>query len=144
MWLAALVFGLAGGLIGLFAVMGAAGEGWMVLAPIAGLAAAGCGALLWKGIIGTRERPPLWRGVLTGFLVGFIAHPVAWYGMILFNYSFGGLSSLGEEPLGPWDGLGGAFVFSFWSWLLFGWITILVGALLGSAMVWRVRSRSLN
>ena len=118
-------------LSGFFAVAGAEGEGWMVLVVPAGLSAFLVGAGLWRLLVVTRQRIRWWHGTLTGALTGLLAHPVCWYLMILYLYLSDTKSSLGEDTLGPLDGVGGAFAFSFWSLLLFGWLTAPVGAIIG-------------
>ncbi len=134
-----LIFGVPALFVGWIAVAGSEGSGWHILAPFAGLAAALCAALLWYFWILSRKNQKRWQGALAGGLVCLIAHPVAWYLLILYNFFFGEGSSLGDDPIGPIDGLWGAFVFSFWSLLFYGWLTLPIGAICGALLIRRSR-----
>jgi hypothetical protein len=67
-------------------------------------------------------------------VIGLLSHPLAWYLAILWHYLSGDRASTGDEPLDPIMGITDSFVFSFWSLLLAGWLTIPVGAALGALL----------
>ncbi|MBK1649352.1 hypothetical protein [Rhabdochromatium marinum] len=141
----ALPFGLLCALVGLgvggYAVHSAIGEGWQRLPICAALAAFLAGFGLWYWLIERRKALRHRAGILTGALTGALAHYLCWYLLILsanLDYLwFGTTSSLGEPPMTPFQGLAGAAVFSGWSLILFGWVTIPAGALLGWLMIRR-------
>jgi len=50
-------------------------------------------------------------------------------------------SSLGEPPLNVIEAIPAALVFSFWSLLFFGWITVPAGALIGASAIAAIKWR---
>jgi hypothetical protein len=87
---------------------------------------------------------PLWRifcrsdrgisgrgGAIAGILVGLFAHPVTWYLTIVWAYTTGVRSSLGEPAANPVEAITGCFAFAFWSILLTGWVTMPAGGIVG-------------
>lgn len=122
-------FGVAGAACAFAVTFGAAGGGWFIVPLAASLGAFLVGLVLWS-----RRATSRWRSTLIGALTGGLAHPVAWYLAILWNWATGSTSSLGEAPLDPIDGLWGCLVLSAWSLLLVGWITVPAGALVGFAI----------
>lgn len=139
--IAALTFGAAGALCAWPFFRAADDAAWRLMVPFSGLAAFILGGLSSFTLLDDRSRHPRLRGVLAGVLTGILSHPLAWYLFIVFNFLRGARGSLGEEPLGPADGLLGALVLSAWSWLLAGWLTVSVGALAG-IMLSRQRVKS--
>lgn len=129
--IAALTLGAAGVLCAWPFFRAADNAAWQLMIPLSGLAAFIVGGLSSFILHDERSRHPRLRGVLAGVLTGILSHPLAWYLGILFNFFRGARGSLGEEPLGPVDGLLGALVLSASSWLLAGWLTVSVGALAG-------------
>lgn len=137
---------------GLGAVVGfgvshdAVGQGWDRLAYYAAAAAALTFMLLWWLIMERRQRFGAVRGALTGAVGGLLAHYPCWYLVILGqNVSYWYLkyfgSSTTQAPIDPFEGLGGAFALSFWSWLLFGWLTAIIGAIAVGAYAWNINRR---
>lgn len=124
----------------------AVGQGWDRLTYYAAVAAALTSMPLWWLIMERRQRFGAVRGVLTGAVGGLLAHYPCWYLVILGQYvSYRYLKYLGssitEVPTDPFEALGGAFILSFWSWLLFGWLTAIIGAIAVGAYAWNVNRR---
>lgn len=123
---------------GLVVSLGAQGAGYQWFFVPAVLAAFGSGALLWRVLPERfpRHRPLL--GALAGALAGVVAHYVTWYlGYLGFNLCFwltgGCTGSLGDPPANLLQALAGAAALSFFSLLVFGWLTAPIGAVLGWA-----------
>jgi len=142
-----LVFGVlcagSGAAVGMTVSVGAVGEGWGGFSFYAATAAGLTAAPLWWFALERRRRFGAARGALVGALVGLLAHYPCWYlailGQNISYWVFGQPgSSLGEAPLDPFNGLGGALVLSFWSWLLLGWFTAIIGALVGGVYARRI------
>jgi len=77
-----------------------------------------------------------------GAFGGVVSHYVCWYIHFVFAYlgyeMFGFYeSSLGEGPANPVQALLGAFAFSMFSLLIFGWVTVSAGAWVGYFSVHR-------
>ena len=130
-----LVFGIAG-----FATAGlllhkSGGEGWELFRYFAGIASLLVSGLVWA-LLSRGRIPGLARGAGMGLLVGLLAHPVTWYLASMYNYVRMMQSHNGDEPLGPVTGVAGALVFSFWSLLFTGWITLPLAAGLGALAAW--------
>jgi hypothetical protein len=115
------------------------GDGYqwfLVAAPAASFLT---GAFLWwlllarKGLYGTA------RGALTGAAAGAVAHWVCWMfiliGSNLCNALTGGCTgSLGDAPMGLLEAIPATLLFSGFSLLFFGWITVPAGALIGGLL----------
>jgi hypothetical protein len=147
------IFGcVIGALIGVYISLNAVGSGYELLPFSAGLAALVCTAGFWWLILDRNKKYTLLRGAYAGGLSGITAHYVCWYLMILAqNICYWGwrgcVSSLGDPPANPLLGLWGALIFSFWSLLLLGWLTVPVGALTAGIFAAWIRyrlSRTLN
>jgi len=125
----------------------AVGQGWDRLTYYAAVAAALTSMPLWWLIMERRQRFGVIRGALTGAVGGILAHYPCWYLLILGRYaSYQYLKYVGspttEVPVGPYEGISGAFALSFWSWLVFGWLTAIIGAIAVGAYAWNIdRSR---
>ena len=139
--IAAAVFGCLGLALAYPVVSLAPGKGWHLLIISSGLATFAVGLVLWRRLCAAARATSPRRGALVGALTGLLAHPLAWYFLILFNYLFGGPNSLGDQPLNPLEGLWGCFVFAFWSIFLTGWFTIPAGAITGWLLVRAMRGR---
>jgi len=128
--------GLVGLAVGLIVRSTATGEGYEAFPLYALVAGFLTGTAAWWLLV---ARPGAYRGrrgALAGALAGLVAHYVCWYLMILGSnicyWLWGGcVSSLGEPPVDPLYGLVGAATLSLVSLLLFGWLTISAGALIG-------------
>ncbi len=132
---AGLAFGLAGLGVSLVFLRGVA-AGWQVFLFCAPLAAFGVGFLAWSLLLARWPQPRPWAGAAAGALVGFLAHPAAWYLAILYFYFSGATSSLGEPTLDPVVGLPASLLYSALSWLAAGWLTVPAGALIGGLLAY--------
>jgi hypothetical protein len=126
---------IAGGLFGAGAAIVAAAivagmmapdQGWWVLVPEAGLAAALCAAPAWALLIGGTGPLP-GRGALAGAWVGAASHPVLW---VLFE--------IGSSR--PFDVVTWIY-FLVLGFALTGWITVPAAALLGALLGWLLPPR---
>jgi hypothetical protein len=141
---------LAGTGIGLWVSRNSTAGDWAGFPIFAALAGALTAGFFWWFLLARRGRYHVRRGILAGMLAGFSGHWICWYLLIMTRnvcyWTTGGcLSTLGERPVDPLYGLWGAVVLSAASLLLFGWLTIPLGALLGGlAAAWlrRLASRS--
>lgn len=112
--------------------------GWtgMLFAAPAGSFLAGF--LFWLVFQWRTPTPGQWRGLLAGLTAGAAGHWFCWYLLIIIqNLRFvflGEVSSLGEPPLTPLQGLWGACVFTFFSIVIMGWATIPAGGAIGFFM----------
>lgn len=135
-----LYFGLAGLCCGFLIFSNAKGAGWEKMIYASALAAFLTGTLVWWILVDRSGSTSIWKGALAGGLTGLLAHPLAWYVGIILNYFSGTKSSLGDEPMNPLTGLWGALVFSLFSWLVVGWLTVLVGGLVGTLIAFARRT----
>jgi hypothetical protein len=128
----ALVFGGSGCVLAYLIVSqrGRVGD-WWPLVVASGLSASAVGLLLWRLLCATSQSVSRRRGALAGALTGLLAHPVAWYLALVWNYLLGHTSSLGDTPSGPLESLAGCLVMTFWSLLIVGWLTVPAGAVVG-------------
>jgi hypothetical protein len=128
----ALVFGGLGFVLGYLIVSqrGRVGD-WWPLAVASGLSAWAVSLLLWRLLCATSQPVSRRRGALAGALTGLLAHPVAWYLALVWNYLLGHTSSLGDKPSNPLESLAGCLVMTFWSLLIVGWLTVPAGAVVG-------------
>ena len=121
---------------------GSAGAGWGWLPLLAGLSAFASAALCWGLFVARRPRPTVVRGALAGAAAALLAHYGTFYLLIvrqnISHWVYGTVSSLGEPPVGLWDGLVGAVAFTLFSYLFIGWFTIPVGALIGGVYARRL------
>ena len=100
------------------------------------IAAFSTSALLWYFFVYTKTEASFLRGAVVNGASGLLAHYVCWYLWIAFvsiEYYITGkpVSSLGEPPMGLLHGIWGAATFSFFSLLMFGWLTVPIGAFIG-------------
>lgn len=105
-------------------------------------------AVAWWCWRETAHRVRLGDGALRGALVGSASHCLTWYFMIVDAFvraSLGDKSqmSLGEMPMNPILAIAGALVYSFFSLLVVGWVTVPGGAALG-AMLSYINRKSLG
>lgn len=99
--------------------------------PASAVAAGSAGMLTWRLFVASHGKPPRRRLVLAGLTAGVIAHPLAWYLFLVWNYFAGTTSSLGERTMNPLEAAAGALVFSVWSYFLAGWLTLPAAGALG-------------
>lgn len=112
------------------------GEGWGWLPIPAALGAFLSGWLLWRLLPERLPKRRLTWGVIAGGAAGLVSHYVTWYLFIVglnlcYRLTGGCVSSLGDPPAGPLGAFVAAAGFTFFSWLILGWITLLLGAALG-------------
>jgi hypothetical protein len=123
--------------LAIYSISTGSGYQWFLLSAPA--AAFLTGAFLWwlllarKGLYGTA------RGALTGAAAGALAHWVSWMFMLigsnLCNALTGGCTgSLGDAPMGLLEAIPATLLFSGFSLLFFGWITVPAGALIGGLL----------
>jgi hypothetical protein len=112
------------------------GEGWAEFPFCAGAAAFMTSLTVWWLHVARTDKPGTMRGAAAGLAIGVLAHPVTWYVLICWNWMLAGLSlrhpSAAGDPLNPVTGVLGALVFSVWSIVIVGWITVPAGALVGT------------
>ncbi len=140
-WAAGLAFGVAGASSAVFVLWYARGTGWWLIPVGATLSAFLCGVFSWRVFSSRNGDISYLRAGLAGALAGVVSHPVTWYLAILLSLVTG-VTGYGEmRVLGPGDGLWASLVFSFWSLLLAGWITVPLGAVTGIGVLWAHRRR---
>lgn len=136
----AALFALVGLLVGRAVSWDAIGSGWALFPLYAVLAGFVTAFALWQRLIGARPSVRRRRALVTGALTGLLSHPLCWWLLILGanidHLLFGTVSSLGEPPMNPLQGLVGALGYSLFSLYLVGWLTVLAGVLL-AWLVWR-------
>jgi len=81
------------------------------------------------------------RGILVGIFIALFSHYVYWYiALISFNigyYIFDiPAGSLNEPPIDLISGIFYMWVYTLYSWLFFGWISILIGGTIGGFYVY--------
>lgn len=130
-----------GAAVGGLVARDAVGEGYALFPLWAAAGGFGAGFGCWLWLVARRAQPRRGRGILAGALAGLLGHWCCWYLAIAwarlgYLVHGGNLGSLGEPPMPLFVGLAGAAIFSFWSLLIFGWLTIPGGALLGLLLSW--------
>lgn len=128
------IFGIIVGSIVFFLAIGNGYEFTTYVLPIANFITA---YILWKLIIG-KNRITKSKILITGILSGIINHYLFWiisscifYTGFLINGSF--KDSLGGSPASPIQMLYGGIPLSFFSLILFGWLTVVFS--LSSALI---------
>jgi hypothetical protein len=115
----------------------ATGDGYAVFLLAAPIAAFATAALFWWWLL---DRPSIHtktRGAIAGALAGAVAHYVCWLLLMLGASACHAVlgacaDSLGDVPMGPVDALWAAGLYSLFSLLLFGWLTVPAGAMAGA------------
>lgn len=77
------------------------------------------------------------RGALAGALAGAVAHYVCWLMSMLGMWACHGLTSacaVTGDPIGPLEAFWVAAIYSFFSLLFFGWLTVPAGAIIGAGV----------
>ena len=69
------------------------------------------------------------RLIIVGILVGLLSHWLCWYLITLeMNFRYWVLAEyFSSPPINPLFGIAGVFVFCLYSWVFFGWATIIGG-----------------
>ncbi len=120
--------------VGLYIAITAIGNGYQFFAVAAPLAAFVVGGILWSRIV--KDKFDSTKIIITGLLTGTISHYITFVllsiGMNICYWTIGGCTgSLGEPPASILSMIGGAFAFSFFSLLFFGWITVPCSIIIG-------------
>lgn len=118
---------IIGFLIGAYVAFTAIGDGYYIFAIAAPLAFFLTGGLFWKLIV--KKTFHIVKILITGLLTGIISHYITFMvlsiGINICYWTTGDCTGpLGEAPPTIIDMITGAFTFSFFSLLFFGWITI--------------------
>jgi hypothetical protein len=127
----AVVFGGAGYIIAYLILPRPETRDWHLLTISSGAGAFGVSYVLGRVLCSSSRLLSGRRGALVGVLTGILAHPVAWYLMIVWSYVSGVRSSLGERAVNPLEGLTACLVYACWSVVLTGWLTVPAGGILG-------------
>ena len=131
-------YGLAnaiiGLIVGLYIAISAIGDGYYVFPIAAPLAAFIVGGFLWTKIV--KDGNDLTKIIITGLLTGTVSHYVTFVllsiGMNICYWTTGECTrTLGDPPASILTMLGGAFAFSFFSILFFGWVTAPYSIIIG-------------
>jgi hypothetical protein len=127
---------IIGLLIGTFVSINAIGNGYYVFIIAAPISAFVVGGFLWKFLIDEKNQSQTVKKIITGILTGTLSHYFTFILLsIIMNVCYwttgNCLSSLGEKPASILDMLTGAFAFSFFSLLFFGWITVPASIMIG-------------
>jgi hypothetical protein len=130
---------LIGLIIGTHTAITAIGDGYYVFGIAAPIAAFFTGGLLWRLIV--KDKLVTIRIVITGLLTGTISHYVTFMLLsiqsnICYWTSGGCTDSLGGPPASIMSMLTGAFGFSFFSLLFYGWITAPSSVIIGLILKW--------
>lgn len=130
----------------LIAATAKADDHWLFIA-VAPVAAFITGGLLWRLFIGEQRPVTVPRVLLTGLLTGTVSHYIAWLllsvALNLTYWTFGiGGGSLNDPPAGVWEMLPGGFLYSFFSLLFYGWLTVPGAIVCGMLVRWHTRDRS--
>lgn len=102
-------------------------------APLAALL---IGPALWWRFLISVDKLSIKRGVLIGLVGSILVHPLTWFFALIFS-SLAGMRTIAggfilENPFThPLELFAGSFVYAFFSLLIVGWITVLIGGLLG-------------
>jgi hypothetical protein len=135
-----------GALTAVLVLASATGAGYEWLLVAAPAAAFVCGATLWWLIMERRGRSGTARGVLTGAIAGAVAHYLCWLLLIWASSAChaitgGCTDSLGQAPMSPLHAIPAAAVYSGFSLVFYGWLTIPAGGLIGGLLATVRRSK---
>lgn len=128
-----------GALTALLVVSSATGAGYEWFLVAAPAAAFVTGTLLWWLCMVRKHRFGTVRGVLTGAIAGVIGHYVCWYfifaAFFACNVITGGCTdSLGQAPINLFYAIPAAAVYSVFSLIFYGWLTVPAGGLMGGLL----------
>lgn len=101
----------------------------------------------WYILVERPKKFSLKRTAAVGALGALLSHYVCWYCFLIvanIQYRFFGLrlGSLGDEPIDLFTGLGAMWLFTLFSWLFVGWVTVPMGAFLGTLYGYRIKRGS--
>lgn len=106
-------------------------QGWREMIFASALGAFLSTLFLWKKFILLHPNPTIWRGAGIGVLISILSYPISWYLVLLYGYITGATDSLGGKAANPVESIAGAFIMSFASFIFLGWLTVLIGAIIG-------------
>jgi hypothetical protein len=87
------------------------------------------------------NRLTLRRGIVVGLLGSVVAHPLVWYLANLVAYLIGmPTAGFGILVMNPWLDLIGCLFLAPFSLLYVGWLTALLGSMMGASFTWAYRS----
>lgn len=131
--LCGITFGAAAFVCSLLIFVAVAQGDWVSLIFAAPVAAFLVSVPLWLLVI-LSGKTTILRGAVVGALTGFLSHPLAWYIASVLMWLSGTVSSMGERTLNPIEAVFGSVIFSIFSLLFFGWLTVPVGAVVGGVL----------
>lgn len=136
---------IVGLLVGIDVYTNAIGDGYSIFIFAAPLAIFVTGIFIWH-VTMKDEEISLVRVFIVGLLVGTISHYFTWLFVSVFMnlcywFTGGCTDSFGEPPVSILTMLGGGFIYSFFSLLFYGWITILGSVLSGLLLMFIMKSR---
>ena len=140
----ALLYGLfnafVGLIVGFYVYIKAIGDGYGIFMLSAPLAMFGIGSLVWRITMKNEEIKPE-RIVFLGVLTGTITHYFTWvFTSVFLNLCYwctgGCTDSFGNSPESIVFMFRYGFVYSFFSLLFYGWVTVLGSILCGMIMWW--------
>ena len=134
----------SGLLVGILVLGLATGDGYFMFPIAAAVAAFFTGGIFWRLINGNSKELKTGRVILTGILTGSVSHYICWIllsiAMNICYYTTGDCEdSLGAGPAPVSTMLAGGLVLSFFSLLLFGWLTVLVSTAIGFILKFRLK-----
>lgn len=115
-------------------------DSWLlyVAAPLAALL---IGPLFWWRFLLKPNRLTLQRGIAVGLLGSVVAHPLTWYLANLLAFLLGRpTGGMGVLVMNPLLDLVGCLVIAPFSLLYAGWLTALLGGVIGGSFTWAYRS----
>jgi len=97
--------------------------------------------IFWYFLIEKPKKYTIKRGIVVGISTALFSHYVCWYSMIIganigyyiFDIPIG---SLNEPPIDPISAIAYMWVYTFYGWLFFGWISILIGGTIGGIFIY--------
>ena len=99
------------------------------------LAALVAPAVAWQWLIEERERRSIPAGIFAGAVGVVLAHHLTWYFQLLvFNVQYWLLGQSHVRPMDPLLGFFGVSVFTAISLVMYGWLTIPFGLIVGGLM----------
>jgi hypothetical protein len=111
-------------------------SGWGILIVASTVAAFLTSFGLWYWLMAKRPQVTVKAGIVTGGLIGLLAHPLAWYLGILLLFFSGQTDSLGERTATPIEGILIALIYTLFSLAFIGWVTIPLGAIVGGVIAY--------
>lgn len=132
---------LVGLLVGLHLTLTSTGGGFWMFMLAAPVSAFLVGGGAWWWIVGARRTSVL-RALCTGLVAGTVSHYFTWLLLsIALNITYSTLGvgggSLGDPPAGVLEMIPGAFLYSFFSLLFYGPVTVLAAMAAALLVRWQ-------